>query len=260
MLGEQWFSYRISCEHPITEAARVAAAQKVDLAEIPVRGLVVVSQTCDILREFSERPFIEVAPLVEIDDANMLLNIKKGRYPRYAYIPGVSDSHLVGDLERSMTVEKPVLATWVRVAGCPNVVDGRNFARSLARQRSRFAFPDDFVQMMSPLRSRFTEKHEKSSPEGSALRALTEVRVCALPDWDAETVGLHYWFIRDETVNQLGGKTWSEHLKSWEPLFKANGRFHNDGAVVVTHSDLSAQEYLDSEQLELEHLSIAASA
>lgn len=260
VVGEQWFSYRLSCTYPVTEAAKAAAKENFDLAETLVKGLVVTSQTCDILRDFTERPFVDVSPLVEIVDPLELANIKKGRCPRYAYIPGISASNLVGDLERSMCVEKPVLAGWQRIQGCSNDRERRSFAWMLARLRSRFAFPDDFVHMMRHLRSRFIEKHGKSSPEGEALRALSEVRICATPHWDAIAVGLHYWFIRNEAVPEIGGKSWAEHLKSWDQFLKDEGRFKREGAVVVTLNDLTAQEYLDSDPLELEHLSMAASA
>jgi hypothetical protein len=66
-LAEHWFAHRFAPEHPITPPARELAAAGVDLAESQVDGLVVLTQTCDIVRRCADRPYIEVAPLVEID-------------------------------------------------------------------------------------------------------------------------------------------------------------------------------------------------
>lgn len=77
-----------------------------------------VTQTCDIVRSCAERPFIEVAPLVEVNE-QLLYEIKRCR-PQFAYISGISQLNLVVDLDRVMTVEKAVVASWQRQPGCHN--------------------------------------------------------------------------------------------------------------------------------------------
>ena len=52
--------------------------------------------------------------------------------------------------------------------------------------------------VQDPLRRRLVEKHNKSSPEGEALRALLEIRVRAAPSWSAQEVELMFWFIGDD--------------------------------------------------------------
>ena len=47
-----------------------------------VLGLVVVTQTCDLVRSCVERPFVEVAPLVELSEAQIEA-ARRGRMPRY---------------------------------------------------------------------------------------------------------------------------------------------------------------------------------
>jgi len=49
----------------------------------------------------------------------------------------------------------------------------------------------------------------KQTDEGRALRALREIRVSAGPSWDAETVSLMFWFIRDENDRDFAGENWS---------------------------------------------------
>jgi hypothetical protein len=64
VLGEHGFVFRLDPKRPLSEAAIEAAAAGGDLAETVVRGLVVLTQTCDIVRTCRERTFLEVAPLV----------------------------------------------------------------------------------------------------------------------------------------------------------------------------------------------------
>jgi hypothetical protein len=254
VLGEQWFVHRFASDRPITRAASELAGQGVDLAESQVAGLVVLTQTCDVVRRCADRPFVEVAPLVEIDPAERAM-VARGRRPFYAMIPALADRGLAADLDRTMTVEKPVVATWTRTPGCGTDAEARSFARSLARKRARFAFPDDFSRWMKKLQDRLSEKHGKASSEGAALRALREIRVLAAPDWDAQAVEVMFWFIRDGGVADFEGQSWDHYLEFWLRLVPAAGRFSRVDGLVVELGDLTAKDYLESDQLDLDHLS-----
>ncbi len=116
VLGEHWFVHRLERSMALTEAGRVAATAGSDLAEQEVQGFVVVTQTCDIVRTCCERPFVELCPLVKVDEQK-LREIQKGRRPAYAYLPLLSPHGLVADLDRVMTIEKPLLRTWQRTPG-----------------------------------------------------------------------------------------------------------------------------------------------
>jgi len=254
VIGEQWFVHRFVPQVPLTEAAAQAAPAGVDLAETAVRGFVVVSQTCDIVRSCRERPYIEVAPLVEVK-ARDLPMIERGRRPRYVGVPGLRDHALVGDLDRAMTVEKAVVATWERFAGCLTDRETRDFARALARKRIRFAFPDDFTGLASKLQSRLQDKHDKQSDEGDALRALREIRVRAAPSWDDDPVEILFWFIRHEDEPDFKGQRWDRFLEDWLKLAPPTGRFRSVNGVVMTLDDLTARDYVESDPLDLDHLS-----
>jgi hypothetical protein len=56
VLGEQWFIQRFNPKRPLTDESQDVAEQEVDLAESEVRGFVVVTQTCDIVRSCASRP------------------------------------------------------------------------------------------------------------------------------------------------------------------------------------------------------------
>jgi len=260
VLGEQWFLHRFLPSDPITDASHTTPVSRggdptdvIDVAETPVAGLVVVTQTCDIVRPCSDRPFIDVCPLVEVN-ADDLAAIAQLRRPIYALVPALADRRLVAHLDRLMTLEKPVVAQWARVAGCRDDAELRAFAEALSRKFARFAFPDDFDAHVKRLVERLDEKHRRNSDEGRALRALREIRVRATPAWDAPEVGLHFWFIRYDAEATFENRPWSDQLAKWLTLVPAASRFAAAEGVVVALDDLTAADYLQSDRLDLDRL------
>lgn len=253
VLGEHWFIFRVSADAPLTEAATAAAAEGSDAAESEVVGFMVATQTCDIVRKCIERPFVEVCPLIEVD-APTLREIERGRRPNFAFIAGTAEQRLVADLDRVMTVEKAVLLGWDRQVGCGDDHDARRLAEALARKRARAAFPDDFVRFASALTSRMSSKHDNKNDEGRALRSLREIRVRAAPSWDAEKVEIMFWFIRNDDEPRFEEHGWDHYLAAWLKRIEPSGRFVADG-LVQTLEQLNAREYVESDRLDLDHLS-----
>jgi hypothetical protein len=254
VLGEEWFVHRFNPKYPLTDASRDALSDDSDLVEFEVMGFAVVTQTCDIVRSCLYRPFVEIVPLVEVDEQD-LHDIQRGRRPQYAFIPSLSEKRFVADLDRVMTVEKGVVAQWNQVSGCSTDEERRALGQALARKRSRFAFPDDFIEFSRKLQNRLRDKHNKSSVEGEALRALREIRVCASPSWNDPEVELTFWFIRNEDEPTFKGMGWHELLKKWLDLVSESGRFKAIEGQVVTLEDFSAKDYIESDPLDLDHLS-----
>ena len=252
-LEEDWFVHAADGSLPLT-ADSDEAEDGLQALTTEVDGLVMISQTCDVVRGCLERPYVEVAPLVAISESD-LRTIARGRRPAYALIPAVEDRQLVADLDRVMTVEKSVVASWARTPGCPTDQARRDFAQALARKRARVAFPDGFEEVAGRLVDRLQEKHDKNSEEGRALRALRQVRVRAAPSWDAEAVEVTFWFVPEEDDLEFEGKPWHDHLERWEKLVAAAGRFSKVYVGVRTLSDLTAREYVESDLLDLDHLS-----
>lgn len=119
---------------------------------------------------------------------------------------------------------------------------------------ARPAFPDDFVAFAKRLESRLKEKHNRQSDEGRALRALREIRVQASPSWDASKVTLMFYFIRHDQQADFEGMRWNTLLEVWKKLIMPAGRFTAD-AVVITLDRMTAEEYVHSDRLDLDHLS-----
>lgn len=254
VLGEHWFVYRFNPQRPLTSDSADVAQEETDLCESSVKGFVIVTQTCDIVRTCVKRPFIEVVPLVEVDE-QQLYDIQRSRQPRYAYISGVAKLNLVADLDRVMTIEKAVVVEWSRKPGCRNDDEIRALGQALTRKRARFAFPDDFTDFAKKLQKRLRDKHDKPTVEGEALRALREIRVRAEPSWNSSEIRLIFWFIRDEEQSQFEGIGWDQFLKQWLQLIPESGRYQNVEGLVVTLEDMTAKEHIESDPLDLDHLS-----
>jgi hypothetical protein len=253
-LDELWFVHVGDAAVALSDAAAQSEEAGVQAFTSDVAGLVVVSQTCDIVRSCVTHPYVEVAPLVEVDEKR-LLEVQRGRRPGRATLPSLAGARLVADLDRVMTLEKSVVATWTRTAGYVDDADGRRFAHALARKRVRFAFPDDFVAFARKLEERLKDKHDKDSDEGRGLRALREIRVQATPFWEASQVAVFFWFIRNGEDADFEGENWAALLAHWLKRLPASGRFKSVDGQVATLEDMSAQEYLDSDPFDLDHLS-----
>jgi len=243
VLGEHWFVQRT-----------VSNEDGVDLRETPVPGFVVLTQTCDVIRSARDRDVLEVSPLVMVD-AEHLRTIEKGYRPRYVYVPSLAEDGLVGDLDRVMTIEKRVAGGWTRVPGWTVEHEARTFAMANGRKRTRFAFPDDFTPFAKKLQSRMIEKHGRGSPEGQALRALREIRVQAAPSWDHENVSLLFWFVRDDEDEIFDGVDGASLLEKWLALVPPSGRYVVVDGQVTSLERLTADEYVHSDNLDLDHLS-----
>ena len=246
---------------PLTKEARDSLAQESiegNVFEVfsTVRGLVVVTQSCDIIKGCAKSEFVDVSPLVSVSDAD-LSDIQKGRQIRYAYVPGVADRHLVADLERTMAVEKSVVATWKRVPGCTTDEERVAFADALARKRQRFAFPNGFNRGLVRFRRRLKEKREKSTPEGRLIDALDHIRAAPRPKWDASKVMVFFWLLlkRDQDIDFSEARNviegWMKLIALSQPFALAEPPF-----LLVEQEDMTVRDYLASHPLDYDDLSL----
>lgn len=254
-LGVSGFVYRLDARRSVTAEIR-SDPETSDVVEAEVPGFVVLSQTCDIQRAVTQRPYVEVCALIECPDGIAIEEIRRGLRPQFAYVPGVADHGLIADLDQVMTIEKPLLASWTRVSGCKDDSDLRAFASSVSRKFSRFAFPDDFVAALRKLTDLVKHKHGKpESDEGKALRGLREIRVAATPSWTAEKVNLHFFFIRPEARSQTLRHSWAHWTNKWLELTPPSGRYVSVDGIAIPLSKMLADEYLASDRLDFDYLS-----
>jgi hypothetical protein len=262
-----FFLHLADIRQPLTTASHAVAAENAQAGDADglagvasnLLGIVVVSQTCDIVRSCANRPFVEVCALTEVSEQG-LEDVRRLRRPAYAFLPGLSHLRLVADLDMTMTVEKSVLMPLQRVEGCQADAERRAFADALARKRARFAFPEDFVIAMGKVRRRLKERYKRDDPEGATARALMEIRVMAAPDWDADRVTLNFLFILADDEPPPTSRD-EEQISDWIGRFDNSGRFKLDDEMpwrVCFLEDLDAATYVSSDKVDLDDLSTRA--
>ena len=163
--------------------------------------VVVVSQTCDIVRACWEppedgggRPFVQVCPVVTLDGDNQT-RAAKGWTPRYAHLPGLAPNAFA-DLDRCVTLEKTVLAAASgQQDGCGSDEAREKFAHAVAEFFGRYAFPNGMEKATQVIRKRFRDKHGGNGLESTLMRSVGEVRVKPITEWDAQTLEVKLVFL-----------------------------------------------------------------
>ena len=256
-----FFIHLADLVRPITPEADEIASERLatgDALEVEgvasaVIGYVVITQTCDIVRDCKSRPYVELCPLVEVAPA-IVKEIRLLRRPAFAFVPGASDKNLVADLDRIITVEKAFLSNFDCTAGCKDDSERRAFADALARHRIRPAFPDDFNHHMSPLRDYLKKIHRGTDPEGLLIQSVGEIRVSASPNWEAQQISVFVWFILSPESASPQTDI-SPYINKWLDLFEASKRYDLQ-AVVCRLEDMKASDYVGSDRLDLDQLSV----
>lgn len=260
-----YFVHVADLRRPLTPEAVEAAAAGVEPGDAPIlteivstadHGLVVLTQTCELVQPCDRRCLVKLALLTKIESEEIFNTVRLGMRPRYAVVPSLQGERLVADLDAVMPVEKSVLALWPREPGCTTDAERRTFAKALARKDARFAFPDDFNTGMRKLQDRLGDKHGKQSPEGLALRALQQIRVRAAPSWDADQVTLAFWFIRTDD-EEIDPDVLCRQIETWLRMVRLPARFKLDDPAYRLRrlEDVNARQYRESDRLDLDQLS-----
>lgn len=184
--------------NPISHGVRQAAAagDGVVLAQMALDRFVVLTQTCDLVRPAQDRPFVQIAAVVDSADPSSL----KGDRPRFVPLPWAGDQ-ACADLDTIAVLEKPlyerIVAAQTATPARPTHDQARRFAYGIGRFFNRFAFPDDVTHAVRPLGQLFKDKHNRAtSPVQAALQAVTQIRASpAGGDWDAAVLDVMLHFI-----------------------------------------------------------------
>lgn len=267
VLGPMPMMWGFHPDCPITGISRSIAADSepilgVSLAAEKVRGFIVVSQTCDIIRAVEDRPFVQVAPIIEVS-GETLGNARLRMRPRLAYLPSLAERSLVADLDRIFTVEKALLSSWDRKACLETEEQRRSFSETIRRYYSRAAFPNEFVEGVRELEKWFQKKHDrKPSPPRKGdppfhphdcLQALYAVLVRARPSWEA-LAHVDFYLVTKPEAESISASTWEtfkEECGSRVSLPAGIG----SGWHEMPFAHLPAKLYLECDILDLEYLS-----
>jgi hypothetical protein len=223
-------------------------------------GLVVVSQTCDIISDPGRSPMVAVCPLVAVDKRR-LDEIARGGAPRFGFVEHAPEG-LVADFSRVMSISKQLLFGWVRQAGFSDQARALNFARGLERAYGRFAFPDAFNESIRPLEGKIKSKYGKpESPLGKAVRSLAELRVRPSAKWDGREVPVAFLLIFAPADKRVLAplQIKEEFEKALKDLPWQGGFGLADPSVRIgDYEDFTARDYIESVPLDLNALSFAA--
>lgn len=255
-----FFIHLANLAQPLTTEAIELAAERVKLSEpleiegvaSAVRGYVVITQTCDIIRNCKTRSYVELCPLVQVDEP-VLKETRLLRRPAFALVPGAADHRFVADLDRVITTEKAFLSSYEPIRGCKDDSEIRAFADALARHKTRAAFPNDFNIAMEPVRDYLKKVHRSPGPEGCLIRSIGEIRVTASPNWSAEKVRINLWLILLPQADSPTEDT-SLYIEKWIALFGQSNRYNLE-AVVCKLEDMKASDYVGGDRLDLDALS-----
>ena len=237
------------------EALPVMVSDDGDAEFIDVSGVVVLTQTCDLIRDSADRPHFHVAALVPAN-SDEIEQIRQFGRPRFVYVPQCASMGLVGDLDLVTSYTKSVLTGWTRLPAPAEADARRDFGYATGRHRSRVAFPDRWAAELDKLRSWLRSKSQKSSPEGIFASAIEQMRIVAndtdCPD-EAEILCLIPASIapvlRSEWAKVMIPKLENKIDPSWgcKVVFR-----------LATTSEITAAEYLNRLRLDFDALSRAA--
>jgi hypothetical protein len=152
-------------------------------AECPF-GAVVVSQTCDLVRESVAEA--QVSPVVTLS-GNLAKEARAHRRPRYAPLSALGNEYFA-DLSVISTVHKSLLLSCDRQPGIAvhDWLARVDFSRAIGRKFDRYAFPDDVTPWLRPLQELMQSRAPKAGPVGQLADEILELRLEASEGWDAE--------------------------------------------------------------------------
>lgn len=138
------------------------------------RKWVLVSRTCDIVREVSRRSRVHVAPAVhkpEDDEAHMW------RRPQLAPLPAYGDGTWCADLDQIRSMHKRHLKRRSPVSSVETGEQERFLRRHLGRYLSKPSWERYVEKSVDPVATRMKEKYSKESAEGNLIGHIMDIRI-----------------------------------------------------------------------------------
>lgn len=149
--------------------------------DTPTGLCIVVTQTCDAVRELAIEPYLQVAPVKDVDES-VWTRSRAGRLsPRYFALPrgtaGVPGP--VVDLRLIATIDKRlVLGEQFALVDCLAARLRGPFSEWLGRRFARHAFDDDLEQeLLGLIRRRLADRFNSEQADGPLVRSIEGVFV-----------------------------------------------------------------------------------
>lgn len=157
-------------------------------AQLPTpHGVVVLSQTCDVVRDPRFRPNILVAPVLDSPTQQQFSDARRGRAPLLLHLPAVSGAaEKLADLQHATSVPKTsVIGAMLtsRHTTADSSADAAHLGARVGRTYSRFAFPDEVHSFTDALSKKARETSGSSKPFGRVIDYVEDLRLKA-NHWD----------------------------------------------------------------------------
>jgi hypothetical protein len=221
-----------------------------------VLGLVVISQTCDIVRRTGGRHYVAVCPLIKLGSQE-IEKVHQGRKP-YLSVVEKSEDGVFADLSRPFSVSKDLLRGWRRFDGFSSEASRARFSSALERKFGQFAFPDEFDDAFKIFKNRVWSRHNKTdSLPGKIYRSIQQIRFRVLPNWESTEKTLAVIAIllpasdREVGVEKISSEL-SEQLG--KVTLPAGYRWDEPQFVAQTADSLTANDILQSHRGDFDFL------
>jgi hypothetical protein len=138
------------------------------------RRWVLISRTCDIVREIDRKPKVHVTPAVHRPDDE---EAHKWRRPQLAPLPAYEDGGWCADLDQIQQMHKRNLKRRKPLASVETGEQERFLRRHLGRYLSKPSWEQYVEKTVEPIAKRMRSKYSKESPEGSLIAAVLDIRI-----------------------------------------------------------------------------------
>jgi hypothetical protein len=234
------------------------------IAQQEVSGIVIVTQTCDLVRDWQKRPFVQVAPISVLppeDRATRMAEIRRRKSTRYLYLPALEQDGMVAELDRIFTLEKGVLDAWCerRIHCCRTEEESHLLSQTVRRYYSRPALPNSFCDGVLGLQNLFEKKHDKNPGgqkkfhPGACLRCLETILVKAYPRWETYD-RVEFTLVQGTHAEDIPPQDWESFkqeclsLVTLPPGVRTVWNF-------IPYEALPARQYRESIEMDFEFLS-----
>jgi len=262
------FVYLADLRAPLTKESRERPQENANVEKSPytpiasdTNGFVIVSQSCDIVRDCITAPMLQLA-VVEKMDAERLALARKGSSSKYLFLPAFEAELLVANLDKILTIEKSVLLNIDKSqkrSSVRNDSEAQKLGDAVARKFRRFAFPGDLNDALRKFRQRIVGKTGKDSPEGRTYNSISEIRVTAKNGWNSNNPEPTFLFLFES--ESLINKEATQCIAKLMDCFQVGGRFAEMPEFrLVTYEDITADVYRRAPPLDLDYLSTVKAA
>lgn len=227
------------------------------MLEHVAEGAVIISQTCDIVRDYQERRFVQIARVARVEP-DVVESVRTYQRPRYAYIPALAAAGLVADLDVVATIDKADVSRWQRTPGCEGAIQQREFGYAVGRHKSRFAFPDEWTAALSKLRAWVQDKAKRGSEMGHFVRSVEQMRIIA--DDAAQPAEAEIICLVDPSCDAEARAAWVKNVLPTLPGKIDKDWCRNVTFRLATTDELTATEYLESIRLDFDAMTLVQAA